>query len=179
VTPQSLLIALGAAIAGYPLLVLAHEFGHALVVLAYGRSAEVATGDGKRGARFSVGRLTVSIALFERGGYCAYDSNGLTIRQRKRVLLGGPLASGLVSAALALAAYVIADTDSQLFLLLALGAGIAAIQAGHAAWPRKRNPGKSLERSDGAQLRRLRSFEPHYVPPTREGGRRAICKLFS
>jgi hypothetical protein len=178
-SPVLILVALLAAVVGYPLLVLAHELGHALVVLAYGRSAEIAAGDGEHGVGFRAGRLTVSIAVLERGGYCAYDSNGLTIRRRKRVLLGGPIASVVVSAALALSAYLVADADSPLVGLLALGAGVAAIQAGHAAWPRKRNPGKSLERSDGAQLRRLRSFEPHYVPPTREGGRRAICKLFS
>jgi membrane-associated protease RseP (regulator of RpoE activity) len=167
-----LLVALFAAIAGYPLLVLAHELGHALVALAYGRSAEATAGGGRQGARFTIGRLRVSIAAFARGGYCRYDSNGLTIRQRQIVLLGGPLASACVAIALAAGAYLTADTRSPVFWLLAAGAVVAAVQAVGAAWPRKR---RSRDGSDGAQLHKLRSFEPHYVPPRREGDR-AICR---
>jgi membrane-associated protease RseP (regulator of RpoE activity) len=172
VTTQSLLIALLAALVGYPLLVLAHELGHAIVAIAYGRSAEAAAGDGESGARFTVGRLTVSIEPFPRGGYCRYDSNGLTVRKRQAVLLGGPIASFCVALGLTAGAYLASDTHSPLFWVLAAGATVAAIQAGATAWPRKHG---SRDGSDGAQLHRLRSFSPYYVPPRREG-ERSICR---
>ena len=166
VTSLWLLAALFAVTIGYPLLVLVHELGHALVVLACGRSAEAAVGDSRRGMRIAIGRLGVSIGLFKLAGSCTYDSDGLTIRQRKNVVLGGPVASALAAAVLALAAYLVADPSGPLFWLLAAGAAVAAVHAADTAWPRR---GRHSERSDGAQLRRLRSFEPHFVPPRRKG----------
>lgn len=126
---SSLLVLAGFFLLLEPLLVLAHELGHAAIVLASGENARVALG-GNEGKRFDVGPL--ALVLRPRGlasastyGLCYYDVE-LGRWRRIAFALAGPAVTVLL---LAVAMTVGADADGALEEMASFAAIYLAIQA--------------------------------------------------
>jgi hypothetical protein len=114
-----------------PLLVLAHELGHAAVALTVTRSPVLVqlgrTAD--RGPRLNVGRLTIVFSgLGLAGGRCVHGG-WLTRREAALLGLAGP-AVNLVAGAVLLAAAIAVGHPGHGAGLIWLGGAVASLQAG-------------------------------------------------
>jgi hypothetical protein len=112
-------------LAGEPLLVLAHELGHATAgVWLTGRPVRVQIGDPPFRLRFAIGRIRVEYAP---GGYLAHcvldDSSVVTGRAFLLTALAGPAVNLALAAVLGGLALIPDDRSSIAFWLLALSAG--------------------------------------------------------
>ena len=134
-----------AIVAGFlvePLLIFAHEFGHALAAVALTRRrVHIQMGEPPFAVRFAMGKISVDYAPGGYVAHCEFDPSTLTPRGLFVTSLAGPLASVMLGLGLAWSAVERQDHADVLFWILALAAGGSLLLGVANAIPFRHLPG--------------------------------------
>jgi Clp amino terminal domain, pathogenicity island component len=138
-------IALGGIVAAYvatPLLVFAHELGHAAAVVVLTKQrALIQIGDPPFALRFAIGWIDVAYSGRGAGGHCEVNPSSLLTPHRLLIIvLAGPAVSVLVGLGLAGIAASQSHGAPVLFWILAISAGTSLLFGLSSAIPHRRLP---------------------------------------
>jgi hypothetical protein len=125
-----------------PLLICAHEFGHALAAVALTRRrVHIRMGEPPFAVRIAMGKISVDYAPGGYVAHCEFDPSTLTPRGLFVTSLAGPLASVMLGLGLAWSAVERQDHSDVLFWILALAAGGSLLLGVANAIPFRHLPG--------------------------------------
>ena len=166
-------VAIAALIAGFviePLLVFAHELGHALAARAVGvKVARIRVGSGATVAHFRFAGFDVAWSRHPYSGECELGGNGVDRRAMAILAAAGPLTSLALGVALGMLATMVQGGPSFLHYTVVLAAASSALHLGiWNAIPLRDGP------SDGYLVFQALSARPIDVTPPRAESERTM-----